>query len=68
MKSDLVDIDVRIVHETEKAWLLNTGEKEFWIPKSACEVSRKYDAGTGGKRSVYTLTVPEWKAQELELI
>ena len=34
MKSDLIEIEARLVHETEKAWLLDTGEaKPTWVSK-----------------------------------
>jgi hypothetical protein len=48
MKSDLIEIEARLVHETEKAWLLDTGEaKPTWVPKSAAEFDGE------------TLTIPE---------
>lgn len=57
MKSDLIDIEARLVHETEKAWLLDTGEdKPVWIPKSA--------AWFDGE----TLTLREHLAEEKGLI
>ncbi|QEN84757.1 hypothetical protein FZC33_00235 [Labrys sp. KNU-23] len=37
MKSDLVDIEVTVHHETAKVWLLSTHgdrQKAVWIPKS----------------------------------
>lgn len=39
MKSNLVDVDVVLVHETEKAFLVHTGDetKKVWLPKSMCE-------------------------------
>lgn len=38
MRSDLIEVHARLVHETDKAWLLDTGEDEnTWLPKSACE-------------------------------
>ena len=38
MKSDLIDIPARLIHETDGAWLLDTGDdKPVWIPKSAAE-------------------------------
>jgi RNase P/RNase MRP subunit p29 len=56
-KSNLIDIEARIVHETEKAWLLDTGEKKpTWVPKSSAEFD-----GT-------TLTIPEPLALEKGLI
>jgi len=57
MKSNLIEIEARLVHETEKAWLLDTGEKKpVWVPKSGAEFD-----GT-------TLTIPEPLALEKGLI
>lgn len=50
MRSDLIDIDVVVHHETTKlkegedhgAWLVSTDvstPKKIWIPKSMCEIS-----------------------------
>ena len=58
-RSDLIDIEARLVHQTEKAWLLDTGNDEpTWLPKSACE----FDEGDG------TLTLPRSLAKEKGLI
>lgn len=47
-RSNLIDLEARLVHETEKAWLLETVDAPpVWIPKSAAEFD-----GT-------TLTLPE---------
>jgi predicted kinase len=59
MSEKLVDIeDIRVLHETEKAYRIDNGTIVFWIPKSQCELSddRK------------TLTLPEWLAIEKELV
>lgn len=38
MKSNLIDLACQLVHETERAWLLDFGgDKPVWIPKSAAE-------------------------------
>ncbi len=38
MKSYVIDLDARLVHETEKAWLLDFGEdKPVWVAKSIAE-------------------------------
>ena len=58
MKSDLIDLEVRLVHETPLAWLFNDGRKETWLPKSACE----FDQVAG------ILTLPEPLALEKGLI
>ena len=37
-RSNLIDLAARLVHETEKAWLLDFGEeKPVWIAKSIAE-------------------------------
>jgi hypothetical protein len=64
MRSDLIDIDVQVLHETAQAWLVTDGvpETSVWVPKSQCEIS---ETGFGG---IMRLTLPEWLAQEKELI
>jgi len=64
MKSNLIDIDVELVHRTEKAVLVHTGDKEaaVWIPLSQCEIE---PSGIGG---IETLTLPEPLALEKGLI
>lgn len=48
MKSNLHDFKVKLVHETQKAWLLEVGlSKPVWIPKE------------GGEFDGETLTIPE---------
>ena len=63
-KSNLVDIDVEIHHETEKAFLVYAGEDDkdgnpikIWLPKSKVENN---DDGT--------ITMLEWLAVEKGLI
>lgn len=54
----LIDLAGEVVHETEKAWLVDFGElKPVWLAKS---VVQKNDDGT--------FTMPEWLAKEKELI
>lgn len=63
MKSDLVDIEVQLHHETEKAWLVSdTGNSKdaVWIPKSQAELEQFGDG--------HTITCPEWLAIEKGLI
>ena len=61
-KSDLIDIAGIIVHQTERAVLFNDGDREVWLPLSHVELGL-----IGPGRSV-TATMPEWLAQEKELI
>jgi len=62
-RSDLVDISVVLVHETDRAWLVDHGGSEnVWLPKSRCELAQE----AGGK--IWTLTLPECVANEKGLI
>lgn len=59
MRSNLIDLDARLVHQTDKALLMDLGDKEpVWLPKSAVE----FNQATG------TLTLPEPLAHEKGLI
>lgn len=66
MKSDLVDVDVQLHHETEKALLVSTDgdkAKAKWVPKSQCEISEPKKGSV-----VRQLTCPQWLAKDKELI
>lgn len=56
-RSNLTDIAAKVVRETEKAWLIDDGAKQVWIPKSQAE-----------KNPDNTFTLPEWMALEKGLI
>lgn len=60
-KTNLIDLAVTLVHETEKAWLINDGTRKTWIPKSWAELEPQPD-GT------HILTITENRAIEKELI
>ena len=64
MKSNLIDIDVEVVHRTAKAVLVHTGNKEqaVWVPLSQCEIEPSGFAG------IETITLPEPLAMEKGLI
>jgi hypothetical protein len=64
MKSNLIDIDVEVVHRTEKAVLVHTGNKEqaVWIPLSQCEIE------PSGIDGIETITLSEPLALEKGLI
>lgn len=37
-RSDLIDVDVDLIHETDRAWLFSTdGENRIWVPKTLGE-------------------------------
>jgi len=64
-KSNLIDIEVRLIHSTEKAWLIesDTTPNPVWLPKSQGELER-----IPGRSGYYTLTIEENRATEKELI
>lgn len=62
MKSDLIDLQIEIIHETEKGILVTDGKTTVWLPKSAIEVERD------SKRPRFaTITLPESLATDKEL-
>ncbi len=64
MRSNLIDLTVDKLHETEKAVLVTTDvpENGVWLPKSRVEIEPSATAG------LYTLTLPEPLAIEKGLI
>jgi hypothetical protein len=60
MTDKVVDIAVELRHETEKAYFVNTGEGEMWLPKSQVEYYKE--------RTTEIVTMPYWLAREKGLI
>ena len=61
MKSDLVEVTVLLVTQTEKAVLVSdTGESKdaVWVPKSQIEIEET------ARENAYVITLPEWLAIE----
>ena len=62
-RSGLIDLSEVLVHETDKAVLVDHGEaKPTWVPKSLCEIERDPSGKT------WTLTQTERIATEKGLI
>ena len=62
-RSDLVDISVVLIHETDRAVLVDHGgEANVWLPRSAIEIERDKSGKT------WTVTLPERLANEKGLI
>lgn len=58
MRSDLVDLEMTLHHQTDRAVLVSDSgnpKDAVWIPKSVCEIA---PAGKPGS-SIYTVTMPE---------
>jgi len=58
---DLVDIDVEILHETDRALKATDGSREVWLPKSQLH---NWEPGS----QCQTITLPEWLAQDKGLV
>lgn len=59
---DIIEISCQKKHETEKAILVvNLKNKEVWLPKSQIEID-------SDKAGCVELQLPEWLAEEKELI
>lgn len=66
-KSGLVDIDVHLHHQTEKAVLISDDgdrKRAVWVPKEHCELEHKRGSGP----NIHVATMPEWQALEKGLI
>jgi len=64
-KSDLVDMEVALHAETEKAVRVSASGDEaeaVWIPKPQCEIERTVVGNS------CIITLPEWLAQDKGLI
>ena len=62
VKSDLVDIEVTVRRETDKAWGIASPHKAgeiIWLPKSQCEIDGDNDPS---RRAV--LTAPRWLIED----
>lgn len=58
-RSDLIDLPVVLIHETDRAVLVDHGgERQVWLPKSAIEI----EADPSGR--TWTITLPERLATE----
>lgn len=65
-RSDLVDLDVVVLRETDKAWGIDNPNKVrdiIWLPKSQCQIGAEPAPSKDA-----TLTCPEWLAKERGLI
>jgi hypothetical protein len=63
-ESDLVEVDIVLHHETDKAYLVSTDgkrDKAVWIPKSQCQQ-------VDGEGQHWTLEMPEWLAIDRGLV
>ena len=65
MRSNIIDVDVEVLHSTDKAVLVHTGNKEsaVWLPFSQIEIEPN-----GAFDGIETVTLPEWLALDKGLI
>ena len=66
-RSDLVDVDLRYLGERGDAFLFrdgdDIGDPEHWLPKSLVDLG-----GDPQVDKTISVTMPEWKAEELGLV
>ena len=63
-RNDDVEIFCTLVHETDRAVLVNDGTREVWLAKSTITNPEEFpDPGES-----FELTIPEWLAGEKGLI
>lgn len=56
-RTELVDLELELRHETNDAFLLFDGDRQAWVPKSLVEDNRDG-----------TFTLPQWKAKEIGFV
>jgi hypothetical protein len=61
---EAADYDLSLVRETAAAWMVESGDDQFWLPKSACD----FGPGELKPGRVVTVTVPNWLAKEKGLL
>lgn len=63
MKSNLVEFQVVLFHETERGVLVDFGGKApVWLPRSLVEIE------PGGDGKPQTAILPDWLAQEKHMV
>lgn len=65
-RTSLFDITCILVRETDKAVCIDAegdGETLVWLPKSQIEIAK-----VAGKQNLYEVTMPEWLAEEKDLL
>lgn len=64
MRSDLIDITVRVKHRTDKAVLVSYDEdkESVWLPLSQIEIESNSDGRT------HTASLPQRLAEEKEMV
>lgn len=73
MTNEIVDLEMRIVYETEKAYFLTDEEENskskrgVWLPKSAMDVEKIRDGVKKGVRLI-KFAIPRWLAEQKELV
>lgn len=72
-KSDLVDMELRLLYETEKAVCVIDDDSKpnakggVWLPKSQIEIENIFAGRLKGTRLI-KLSVPEWLAERENLL
>lgn len=65
--SKLVDISAELKHETDRAYLINDGTSDVWLPKSQVEKAEVRAEGIP-RQTIFEFTMPEWLAKDKGLI
>ncbi len=66
MTSDLIEIEVMVIHQTAGAVLvaaLDGGDVGVWLPKAACEVEFQHAHNRNGPTGLATLTLSKRYAE-----
>lgn len=62
MRADLIDVTCTIVGETDRAYKIDDGTRQEWVPKSQVEIGLD-GKGISGE-DILACTMPTWLAKE----
>lgn len=58
-RNETNEFDAELMNETEKAWLFDIGDEEYWIPKSIGQWNPSARDPSSG-----TIELPNWFAED----
>jgi hypothetical protein len=64
---DMAEVDVEVIAQKRKAVKVSNGDIEVWVPYSLIDADSEINEDSEPDE-VGVLIIPQWKAEELELV
>ena len=65
--NEMIPFEVKFLHQTESALLVDIEGEKVWLPKSIIEVD-EYELDGIRKGNILEISIPEWLATDKQLI